>query len=161
MIDLSIVIPVYNVEKYIQRCIDSVIQQENKDVKIECIIIDDLGPDKSMEIVREILKRYQGKIDFYILTHNENRGVAAGRNTGIRNAKGNYIMFIDSDDYLMPGSVKTLMNNTRQHQKADIVIGNFLSVRGNKPAYNISDVITYNRTGLFPLESTYTTAIPY
>ncbi len=144
MIDLSIIVPVYNVEKYIQRCIDSIIEQENGDVKIECIVIDDLGPDKSMEIVHETLNRYKGGVDFYIVTHEKNRGVAAGRNTGIRNAKGNYIMFIDSDDYLMSGSVKTLMNNTYQHQNADIVIGNFFSVRGNKPAYNISNPISYN-----------------
>ena len=127
MIELSIIIPVYKVEKYIGRCIESVITQEKSGICMECIIIDDCGPDQSMAIVRKIVDAYHGNIDFRIITHERNRGVAAGRNTGFEAARGAFMMLIDSDDYLQEGCVEKLMNAQKAHPSADVIIGNFYS----------------------------------
>ncbi len=67
MIELSIIIPVYKVEKYIGHCIESVIAQESSGVSMECIVIDDCGPDRSMDIVRSMVDAYHGTIDFRII----------------------------------------------------------------------------------------------
>lgn len=91
---ISIVIPVYKVEKYISRCIDSVINQTYRNLEI--ILIDDGSPDRS----GEICDLYASE-DYRIkVIHNSNKGVSNARNTGLREAKGKYISFVDSDDYV-------------------------------------------------------------
>lgn len=136
MISLSIIVPVYKVEKYIRRCIESIISQECCDVKIECIIVDDCGSDRSMEIVRDIIDCYDGPIIFHIVVHDKNRGVAAGRNTGVKLAKGDYILFVDSDDYLKSNCVKCLVEALYKYPQSDIIISQFYSVRDQKPSYD-------------------------
>ena len=98
MKDVSIIIPIYNVEKYVAECINSVISQTYDHSKIECIIVDDCTPDNSMVIVNEIIRKYNGEMTFVICRHEHNQGVSAVRNTGIEVATGEYIYFIDSDD---------------------------------------------------------------
>lgn len=144
MYSLSIIVPVYNVEKYIRRCIESIMIQGSRDIELECIIIDDKGSDNSMNIVHEMLENYEGSIEFHIVTHEKNRGVAAGRNTGAMLAKNEYILFMDSDDYLLADGIKFLMDAAIKYSNSDVVIGNFLSVRGNKPAYDIVTPVVYD-----------------
>ena len=69
MISLSIIIPVYKVENYIRRCLESVIAQEDSGVEMECIVIDDKGPDNSMDIVHDVISNYHGTIDFKVVVH--------------------------------------------------------------------------------------------
>jgi len=145
MISLSIIIPVYKVENYIRRCLESVIAQEDSGVEMECIVIDDKGPDNSMDIVHDVISNYHGAIDFKVVVHERNRGVAAGRNTGAKMAKGEYIMFIDSDDYLKPGCVKSLLGASKDYPQADVIIGQFYSVRDQKPSYDyLSSPVLYD-----------------
>ena len=101
---LSVVIPVYGVEKYIARCARSVLEQTYADKEI--IFVDDASPDKSMGVLNEVLKEYA--IPVTILHHPVNRGLAAARKTGIEAATGDYIVSVDSDDYLEPGSLDIL-----------------------------------------------------
>ena len=95
---VSVVIPIYNVEPYISTCLWSIANQTYKD--LEVILVDDCGTDKSMAIAEQFCNAYQGPIRFRILHHTHNRGLSAARNTGIDAAQGEYISFVDSDDYI-------------------------------------------------------------
>ena len=124
---VSIIIPIYNVEKYVAECIDSVINQTCSHALIECILVDDCSPDKSMEIVRERIEKYQkqgGEMVFKMVRHEKNAGLSAARNTGIKHAMGEFLLFVDSDDYLYPESIATFMAYHKQYPDADILIGN-------------------------------------
>lgn len=103
---LSIIIPVYNVEGYIFRCIESLLNQDLDTSEFEIIIIDDGSTDSSITIA----KSYQSKYRNVIIFNQENKGVGAARNKGIDLAKGDYIYFIDPDDYLANNVLKTILN---------------------------------------------------
>lgn len=91
---LTVIVPVYNVEKYLRQCLDSVVNQTFKDLEI--ILINDGSTDSSLDICKE----YCDKDDRVVVIDQENAGLAAARQTGLDNAKGEYIAFVDSDDYL-------------------------------------------------------------
>lgn len=124
MKDVSIIIPIYNVEKYVAECINSVISQTYDHSKIECILVDDCTPDNSMVIVNEIIGKYNGEMTFNIIGHKQNLGLSAARNTGIEAATGKYIFFIDSDDYIYPISLELLINASKKFDDPDMVVGN-------------------------------------
>ena len=96
---VSIILPVYNVAPYISRCLKSVIDQTYTE-SMECILVDDCGQDDSIEKAQQIIDQYQGQIQFRIVKHNHNRGLSAARNTGIDVSHGDYLYFLDSDDWL-------------------------------------------------------------
>ena len=87
--NVSIIIPVYNVSLYIERCIKSVMNQTYQD--IECILVNDASPDNSITIAERLIADYDGSIQFRILNHEHNKGQSAARNTGIKAASGDYI----------------------------------------------------------------------
>ena len=107
-INISIIIPVYKVEAYIERCIKSVATQEGigSAYNLECILVDDCTPDKSMEIAKGAIKPYES-IHFICLRNEMNKGRSVACNIGLEYATGEYIMFIDSDDYILPNCLKT------------------------------------------------------
>lgn len=131
MISLSIIIPVYNVEQYVQRCLESVVTQDILAVNIECIIINDSSQDNSMIIVRQFVSAYNGPILFKIVEHERNRGLSAARNIGLKQASGDYVLFIDSDDYLMPNSLVSFFTNLRNHPNVDMIVGNVRNCKAN------------------------------
>lgn len=102
---LSIIVPVYNVEKYIGQCIDSIAKQMNE--YIELIIINDGSTDHSDSVIREKLLHYQQKSITYQIY--ENAGVTVARNRGLSIAKGKYIWYVDSDDYIVEDALNRLM----------------------------------------------------
>jgi glycosyltransferase involved in cell wall biosynthesis len=104
---LSIIIPVYNVEDYIEKCILSLQDQDIPADQYEIIIINDGSPDNSRDIILDLLKRW-GNIVFI---DQENRGVSAARNRGIKTATGKYIVFIDPDDYVVAGCLKKILQS--------------------------------------------------
>ena len=114
--DLSVIIPAYNVEAYIEKCIDSVISQETQ-FSYEIIIVNDGATDNTYE---KILK-YEGQ-DNLVLLNQVNKGLSGARNTGINQSQGKYLMFVDSDDYLCEGAIQKLMERALTYQ-ADIVQG--------------------------------------
>lgn len=97
---ISVIIPVYNAERYIKYTLDSVVSQDYPEKEI--VIVDDCSSDQSPIIIKEYMKDYP-----YIVYHqlNKNSGVAIARNTGIKLAKGRYIAFVDSDDVWMPNKL--------------------------------------------------------
>ena len=129
MVLISIIIPIYNVEQYVQRCLESVIAQENIDINLECIIVDDCSPDKSMHFVNSLLAKYKGKVRFRIIKHEKNCGLSAARNTGILHANGDYVMFIDSDDYLLPNSIQYFVRYLNLYPDVDLIMGNVKSIK--------------------------------
>lgn len=125
---VSIIIPVYNVEEYITDCLQSVIQQKYKG-NIECILVDDCGEDNSIEIAKQQIAAYKGSISFRILHHEHNRGLSAARNTGTEAATGDYIYYLDSDDYITDDCITTLTMPLKERDY-DIVLGD-LKMFGN------------------------------
>lgn len=123
-IDISIIIPVYGVESYIEECILSVVNQKNIcDICIECILIDDCSPDKSIDIAYRIIKNASTPITFRLLRNPCNMGISESRNNGIREARGRYVFFIDSDDFLSENCICTLYNTALKHPEAQIIVG--------------------------------------
>lgn len=121
---ISIIIPVYKVEDYIHQCIQSIIQQDVEHSAVECILINDCTPDRSMKVLEDTLAAYDGGMDFRILNHQENQGSSVCRNDGIKEATGEYILFVDSDDYLLKGCLSELLSAAQRHPEADLLIGN-------------------------------------
>lgn len=123
-IKVSIIIPIYKVEAYIERCIKSVAEQDGigSAYNLECILVDDCTPDKSMKIAKETIKAYKN-IHFICLQHEINRGLSVARDTGLEYATGDYIMFIDSDDYILPGCIKTFTDEIYNNSTIDLVTG--------------------------------------
>lgn len=106
---ISIIVPVFNVEPYITECIQSVMRQTYKG-PMECIVVDDCGNDKSIEIVEMLIDEYDGLIEFKIMHHDNNRGLSAARNTGTDAASGDYVCYLDSDDFIEPNAIEKLFD---------------------------------------------------
>lgn len=121
---VSIIIPVYNVAKYIKRCLQSVVDQTYQD--IECILVDDCGSDNSIELAQEFIQGYHGCIEFKLLHHDHNKGQSAARNTALQCVKGEYVFFLDSDDKIPSDSIESLITLATQYPKADFIQGNLL-----------------------------------
>ena len=113
---LSIIVPVYNVEKFLERCITSLLQQDLSKNDYEIVLVNDGSTDNSLSIAEGLAAKH----DNIIIISQHNKGLAAARNTGIRNTSGKYIMFVDSDDYLMP-NVLASMVDTATTQGLDIL----------------------------------------
>ena len=118
-IKVSIIIPVYKVEDYIEKCIYSVINQTY--CNIECILVDDCSPDKSIEKVKEIISNYSGNIKFKIITHEKNKGLSAARNTGIKESTGDYIYFMDSDDYIISECIEIMVRLQEKYPHVELI----------------------------------------
>ncbi len=130
---ISIIIPVYNVEKYLRKCLDSIINQTYK--KLEIILIDDGSTDNSGKICEE----YAKKDDRIIVIHKENAGVSSARNRGIELANGKYIGFIDSDDWIEENMYETLYQNLLQFD-VDISMCNYSIIRNHKKTFHKHDL---------------------
>lgn len=120
---ISIVIPVYNVEPYITDCLQSVMRQTYQG-SIECVLVDDCGNDNSMEVAEKLISEYKGPIEFKVLHNEHNRGLSAARNTGVVAAKGDYLYFLDSDDWISDDCIEKLAQPL-QKEKFDVVVGDF------------------------------------
>lgn len=131
---VSIIIPVYNVEKYIRRCVESLINQTHCDLEI--IFVNDKTPDNSMQIVQEYANK-DNRIK--VLDNPRNVGPMMSRENGYKNATGDYIVFADSDDYLPLDSIEILLKKIVETD-ADVVSGGYIYKRndGNDEVYTFS-----------------------
>ncbi len=134
---VSIIIPVFQVEQYIERCINSVLRQTYRE--LEVILVDDCSPDKSMNIAHDlILNRECKDIEFKFLRHDRNRGLSAARNTGIKTATGSYVYFLDSDDEITEDCISVLVEPIRRFNY-DIVTSHY-EIKGIKVEYPKQDI---------------------
>lgn len=106
MLRISLVIPFYGVEKYIRTCLESVFSQDVPKSDYEVICVNDCSPDNSESIVREFMSKHD---NLSLLCHETNQKLGAARNTGLQNAQGEYVWFIDSDDYIRPNCLKEII----------------------------------------------------
>lgn len=136
MIKLSIIIPVYNVEKYVGRCIESCLKQDLALSTYEILVVNDGSQDGSMEVVRQFACQYNN----IRIVEQENAGLSAARNIGLKNAKGEYVWFIDSDDYVESDVLGNLINDCYSQELDVLCFGLQLSYdNGNKEQYAIID----------------------
>lgn len=125
MYTVSIIIPVYKVEKYIEECLVSIFDQLPDHVQV--ILINDGSPDRSFDIAKSVIVRYKESIQKQVLLINQsNKGLSCARNTGIDNALGKYIGFLDSDDKLLPGYFDSILK-VLDNNNYDIIDFNFLT----------------------------------
>ena len=115
---ISIIVPIYNTGKYLEKCLESIINQSFTNFEVICI--DDGSTDNSYDI----LTRYKEKYNNFKIIYQENQGVAIARNNGLKNANGDYIIFIDSDDFIINDYLEKLYNESVM-TNADVVICNF------------------------------------
>ncbi len=128
---ISIIIPVYNVERYVRASLDSALAQTYPN--IEYIIVDDCGTDKSIAIIQELLNNHERANSVFLIHHEKNKGVGAARNTGLANAHGDYIYFMDPDDCLIPDCI-TLHHKAITTANADLCLGN-IKVEGRQTVH--------------------------
>lgn len=114
---LSIIIPIYNCEKYIERCVKSIMNNTNRD--IECILVDDGSIDSSFEICKKLQTRDE-RIKVF---HTENKGVSSARNVGLENARGRYVTFVDADDYLDENAINLILGKIYKNNPDCICYG--------------------------------------
>lgn len=127
---VSVIVPVYQVSNYVERCIRSVMAQTYSD--IECIIVDDATKDDSIEKCETLITEYDGPILFQIIHHEQNRGLSAARNTGFDAANGEYVYFLDSDDYITPDCIEKLVSVIKDDPTIEMVQGNSLMISDGK-----------------------------
>lgn len=120
MIKVSIIVPFYNVENYIEKCLKSLVNQTLKDIEI--LLVNDGSKDGSEEIAKKFIETYPNKIVYF---KKENGGLSDARNYAIPYAKGEYIAFLDSDDYVEPNMYEEMYNKAKE-QTLDYVECDFL-----------------------------------
>ena len=130
MTKVSIIVPVYNVEKYLSECLDSLISQTLSDIEIICV--NDGSKDSSLEI----LEKYAQKDKRIVVINQENSGVSTARNTGMKCANGEYIGFIDSDDWIDSDFYEKLYNSAKSND-ADITVASIIRYRKIEQKYRV------------------------
>lgn len=155
--EISVIIPVYNVEKFLPRCLDSVINQDYRDIEI--ILVNDGSSDRSLDIC----KKYQETDSRIVIIDKENEGVSVARNAGIEAASGKYIAFVDADDWIEPQMYKN-MYSTIEKYKCNIAFCNYSKdrtssrtlkkIRINKNALGKQDIINGLIANMIGLEDT-------
>lgn len=131
---VSICVPIYGVEKYIERCAISLFEQTYPN--IEYIFVNDSTPDKSIEILESVIEKYPNRKPYVrIITHEKNRGLGAARNTAVDAAKGEFLMHVDSDDWIDKNCIRSCVEKQTK-TGADIVSTDILRVKINKTIIN-------------------------
>ena len=121
--DLSIIVPIYNVEKYVRACIESIYRQGLDEDRFEVILVNDGTKDKSMEVIADIIQQHKN----ITVINQENQGLSMARNNGMAIAKGEYLLMPDSDDLLIENSVEPLLEKALE-TKADMVVADFVEM---------------------------------
>lgn len=124
---VTIGFPVYNVEKYVYKSLESILAQDFDDYEV--IIVDDCGTDRSMETILELKETHSKGNHVRIIKHEQNKGLAEARNTAIKNARSKYIFFVDSDDRITPHALSTFFDAAEKYQ-AEVVIGSNYKQKG-------------------------------
>ena len=126
MFKVSIIIPIYNASAFIKKCMDSISSQTMTE-GVECILIDDCSTDNTLEKIQSIINGdVNGNVNFFLLRQERNQGPSAARNRGVREAKGEYVFFLDADDTITHDCIESLYGLAKQHD-ADYVQGKYQS----------------------------------
>lgn len=120
---VSIIIPCYNVAPYIRRCLDSVVRQTHQNLDV--ILVDDCSTDETIANVNGFLSEYRGYMSIRVIQQEQNLGVSSARNRGIREAVGEYIFFLDSDDSISTECIELLIKPMMDNADIEMVVGNY------------------------------------
>jgi len=123
---LSIIIPFYNVEPYIESLFDSIVPQMNESVELVCV--EDGSTDGTGDTLKSLVERYRDTIDVQCVFHDHNKGLSAARNTGLDYSRGEYIIFLDSDDLLAEGAIEKILCQIEKGGE-DIIFFNFIEFK--------------------------------
>ena len=151
---LSIIVPVYNVAPYLRKCVDSLLAQDISDYEI--ILVNDGSTDNSGAIADELVDAFRlsplaSRLEMRVI-HQANAGLSAARNTGIAVAQGDYIMFVDSDDYLQPNTLGTLLVQA-ERDNLDVLRFRYQNVKENGEAFApYKDMTNYNDYSAVPTD---------
>ncbi len=138
---LSIIIPIYNVERYIAGCLDSIVKQLVDSVEV--IVVNDGTPDKSMDIVNEYAVRYP-----ITIVNQQNQGLSMARNNGLKAAHCEYVWFVDSDDTLLDGAIELVLETINEHRGIDVIASVLLQKQERTGHTAIEYIPDYNvKTG--------------
>ena len=137
--DLSIVIPVYNTEKFIRKCLDSLCSQQIPADRYEIIVVNDGTKDKAIPIVREFIAKYSN----IRLIEQENQGLSVARNTGLKKSRGKYIWFFDSDDWARPNSIQAILSHIEHQPDADVFVARLAGVSDTDYSEKIDKINKY------------------
>ncbi len=148
---VSVIVPVYNLESYVEKCLDSLVNQTLEDIEI--IVINDGSQDKSQKIIENYEKAYPQKVRYYI---KENGGQGVARNLGLQVAKGEYISFVDGHDYLMPDALEN-MYQLSEEKGADICICDYKEIYEDGTEHYVKEV---EDGGLKEMKKSYIMAMP-
>lgn len=150
---ISVIVPVYGVEPYVRDCLASVGSQKF-DGEIECLVVDDRGPDRSMDVVRDFIAAYDGPVDFRIITRPDNGGLSAARNSGLDAATGSHVYFLDSDDELLPDALASISAPLAAHPDLDLIVSPYLHTATQRSLPRL-DVTPYRLLTSDELRSSY------
>jgi len=124
--ELSIIVPVYNVEKYLEKCLNSLVEQSLDNSRYEVIVVNDGSPDKSQDIIDKFASEYPNVVG----VQKSNGGLSDARNFGLDRAKGNYVAFVDSDDYVDIHMYEVMLEKAKD-QDFDVVVCDFKEIYEN------------------------------
>tara|TARA_R110000868_G_scaffold59789_4_gene183416 strand:- start:640 stop:1629 length:990 start_codon:yes stop_codon:yes gene_type:complete len=150
MTKVSIIIPMYNVENYIEKCVCSAYNQDLKETEFEIIAVDDESPDNSLKLISTLAQKHS---NIFVVSQ-KNRGLGGARNTGIKHAKGDYLLFLDADDFYIENTLKKIINVSNENNLDILEFGaQGIDNNGNiayqvefKNEQNILSGITYYNT---------------
>lgn len=130
---VSIIIPVYKVEDYLDECVNSVVKQSYRDLEI--ILVDDGSPDYCPKICDQWAEK-DARIK---VLHKQNGGLSDARNVGLEAATGDYVFFLDSDDWILPNCIELLVEKLKQYPESDLVQGGTIVTDGSIPWFNLEN----------------------
>ena len=151
---LSIIVPIYNVAPYLRKCVDSLLAQDISDYEI--ILVNDGSTDDSGAIADEIFNAFSlsplaSRLEMRVI-HQSNRGLSGARNTGTHEAKGKYILFVDSDDYLQPNTLGTLLEQV-ERDNLDVLRFRYQNVKDSGEVFNpYKNDVFYNDYSTSPID---------
>lgn len=147
---ISIIIPIYNVQDYIIKCLESVGAQTYEGL-MECILVDDCGNDDSVLLAEQFIASYKGRVEFRMIHHDHNRGQSAARNTGMEIARGEFIGFVDSDDWIEPSMYEELYAYLSNDPQALFVTSGIIAEFPKGPEYGHANTDKYEDGGIIEL----------
>ena len=134
---ISIIVPIYNAEKVLKRCVDSILNQSYKN--FELILINDGSKDKSIDIINE----YKEKDERIKVIDNKNKGVSETRNIGIKTSKGEYIQFIDADDFIDPYMIEETLKEIEKNKADSVITGLYLDIESENEIKSSKQTFEY------------------
>lgn len=138
---ISIIVPMHNVAQYIERCLCSITSQTYRD-GLECILVDDGSTDNTVSLVKQFISIYKGTICFKLFCFEKNRGQSAARNEGMKIAKNDYVLYVDSDDEIPVDAVELLAKEVVRHPGIDVVMGRMIDDKHSE-YYNLDPYINH------------------